>query len=247
MSILRTTLEQRELQSLLFARLGAAGIVGDSLDALEAQLAARVADPERLQVAVVIQRFDPVGFVTGTLRFVSALSREQRASWHRELTRTLFLVGSPARLRERFAFDHCLESQEMAWIGPKPARSLLPLVRLLKPLRTAEARPFRTTLVRGARPTAPRELCLASAGLRLEETLIHLNHLLAEAIIEGQLQAHETLLLRQVATIESVARGATVRVGRAGSAENGLTAYASLERAHPISEQPESGDPARPA
>ena len=211
MGVPRTVLDQAQLRSLLFARLDAAGIVGDSIEAVEAQLAQRVADPERLQVAVVIQRFEPLGFVTGTLRFVSALSSEQRAAWHRELTRTLFLVGSPARLCERFGFDHCSESREMAWIGPKTARSLLPLVRLLKPLRTAEERAWQTTLVCGARPTPARELRLADQGLRLEESLIHLNHLLAEAVIEGQLQPHETLLLRQVATIESVEAGAVVR------------------------------------
>jgi hypothetical protein len=245
MNVPRTVLDQAQLQSLLFARLDAAGIVGDSTEALEAQLARRVADPERLQVAVVIQRFDLLSFVAGTLRFVSALRSEQRAAWHRELTRTLFLVGSPARLRERFVFDHYSESQEMAWIGPKPARSLLALARLLKPLRTAEERAWQPTLVCGARPTPALELRLAGE-LRLEESLIHLNHLLAEAVIEGQLQPHETLILRQVATIESVEAGAMVRVGRAGPPEHRLTAYASLERAHHVRDQPASGDQARP-
>jgi hypothetical protein len=222
-------LNQRELERSLRARLAAGGIVAPSLPELEANVAERALDPQRLQAVVVIERFELRAFVRGSLRFAQALSHAQRTAWHREFTRTVFLLGSPNRLKDRFAFAHTAEGAGIGWVAPKPAQEQLNLTRLLKPLRTARpAHGWVDTLINGS-TAAARELQLVTHGLRLEELLVHLNHLLADSLIEGSLSAEETLRLQPVASIDTVRRGASLRITRAARGEPGLVAFAALE------------------
>ncbi|GGQ71672.1 DUF6182 family protein [Couchioplanes azureus] len=182
----------------------------------------------------VLRRFDVATFADSALRFAASLGEEERAGWLAALTRTAFLAGNPANLRERFRPGHVAADESVAWYGPAPSPRLTGLRRLLKTFPAGPLRvPARVTVRIPAHAQAGPHSCrllLATAGLTTAGYLIHLNHTLAEALLQGLLRPGSTLAIDHVPDLADadLRTAAMLRVHRDTTDPGRLRAYACL-------------------
>ncbi|GAA3311285.1 hypothetical protein GCM10020295_80560 [Streptomyces cinereospinus] len=201
---------------------------------------ADAADTEVLAVAVV-GRLDLPSWVRETCAFALTLAPEARDAWRSSFTRTVFLAGSPANLRERFTFEHVAGDGSVAWCGPAPGAATVTLRRLLKTFEAGHdltAKPAatvtvpRTVTASGAgwsRPAVHRDLYIATAGVTVAHALVHLHHLLAEAVLDGLIHPCDRLTLRFMPRLTGLAgRFAMLRVDTDVHRPDELQAYAGL-------------------
>ncbi|GAA1032774.1 hypothetical protein GCM10009557_32330 [Virgisporangium ochraceum] len=147
--------------------------------------AAERAAPDVAAIAV-LRRFDPEVFVRSAVAFAAGVHGTRRDAWFRAFTRTIFLSGNPANLRGRFTGDHLCDDGSMMWFAPVPPDASLGLRRLLKrfdgggePVVPATL----TTDLPGPASGTVHRLEIATAGLTVGDYLVHVNHVLAEAVL----------------------------------------------------------------
>jgi len=216
--------------------------------ALAAALTARIAGCKALagdadlrhdvQLALVVARLELPAIVRGTLRLAASLPDGVARAWAGNFTKCLVLAGEPRKIAPRFPVARTEGDGAVAWVGPGAARDLDPLRRLLRPLKTVGplALPdVRVTLdrahhgalaIEGRAPdrgaTAPPRaavVTMATAGLRLEEYLVSLEHTLAEASLLGRLDGVFAIDLRHEGVLDApppAAAYARVHKGRPG-------------------------------
>lgn len=189
-------------------------------------------------VVVLRDLFIPA-FVQHAWSFAAELDPWVAADWRAAFSRTVFLAGNPLSLRERFAFEYLAADGTAAWFGPCDADRCLPLRRLLKPLATTKpaaallpARPVTVALPGAPADTGSHaELYVATAGLTAAQMLIHLNHLIAEAALDGLLVPGDSVTLRQVPRLVGFrARPVALRVDLDPIDPARLQAFAALTR-----------------
>lgn len=164
--------------------------------------AAVLAEQDATAAVCVLSRVDLAAWTAGTCAFALALPSETTTRWRRSFTRTLYLTGSPARLADRFTFTHA--TGHCAWAPPAVPRAHLGLRRLLKALEVPGPLPPSAPVTvevpavagRTRRTPVHRELHIATAGVPLSEVLVHLGHLLAEAVLDELVLGRDTLTLR---------------------------------------------------
>ena len=217
----------------LAARLDLSSEAG--LLAARAQVAAAGAKPLTTAVCV-LRSFELAAWLGETYAFVRGVGAEAATAWRQDFTRTVFLAGDPARLRERFAFTHVAQDGASAWLGPAPAERSTTLRRLLKLFPgTVAPRPVPGTVVdlpadgADGRPPVRHELHLATAGLTISQTLVHLHHLLSDAVLDGFLGPGDRLVLRPVPRLVGV-QGPfeALRIDAAPDLPHRLHAHAAL-------------------
>ncbi|MFC6085242.1 DUF6182 family protein [Sphaerisporangium aureirubrum] len=160
-----------------------------------------------LSVIVVLSALDPAAFVTGALRFVTGLDRRQADTWMRTYTRTVFLAGNPANLRERFAFQHVSPDGRLAWTAPGDPAAHVGLRRLLRAFSgtTPPGLPGLVDLdVPGGPPTGTAHRLYVPATGSVDRYLVDVHHTLAEAVLRGILRPGDRLRLRHVTGIEEL-------------------------------------------
>lgn len=182
-------------------------------------------------VVSVVRHFDLVPWIRGTCAFAAGLPFSLVPAWRRSFTRTIFLAGNPDNLTDRFSFAHVSEDGGAAWTAPATEQSLGPLRRLLKlfsgPAELASQRPLPVE-VPGVpvRPPVRRELYVAVAGVPVAEVMVHLGHLLAEAVLDGLLSPGDPLTVRLVPRLSGITSPfAALRIGSEGDR---LRAFAGL-------------------
>ncbi|RBM14142.1 DUF6182 family protein [Streptomyces sp. PT12] len=236
------SLSQETLLSSALARVRAARPdLAERLDpasarsphAVRAALAATAgADPDEVLAVVVIGRLDLAAWARDTCAFALTLDAAARAAWRRSFTRTVFLAGSPPNLRERFAFAQVAADAAVAWAGPAPRAATATLRRLLKNFEAPHELPTRpsvTVTVPGRPPGRPahRVVRVATARVTVAEALVHVNHLLTEAVIDGLVGPGDRLSLRFVPRLTG-ARFLALRVDTDVHHPDRLQAYAGL-------------------
>ncbi|MFI1801255.1 DUF6182 family protein [Streptomyces sp. NPDC020379] len=204
---------------------------------------AEIADPDapgRSDAALavcVISRFDLPHWVRETCRFALSVPPERHEAWQHAFTRTVFLSGRPDNLRERFTFDHIAPDGSAAWLGPAPEASTAALRRLLKVFNGPRALgSWQPTTVEippadgpGGRPPVHRELYVATASVTVARLLVQLNHLLAEAVMDGLIAPGDRLTLRSVPRLAGLPGPfAALRVDTDSHRPDALQAYAAL-------------------
>jgi hypothetical protein len=215
------TFPQEVLRTVLTGRILAAG--------------ATPADAPDTTVFAVLPRLDPAAVAASAAAFTLGLDHGRAARWRRAFTRTVFLTGNPANLRHRFAFDHVSDCGRVAWIGPCPPAELTALRRLL-PLVAPAPLPdlpagIELTLPGGGPAPGPtprrRVLCVATAGTGVADYLVHLNHVVAEAVLDGHLRGGDRLTLTHAPRLT---RGSydVLRVHADTADDTRLRAYAGL-------------------
>ncbi|MGW2919466.1 DUF6182 family protein [Streptomyces angustmyceticus] len=191
----------------------------DGLTAARSDMTAE-GDPGTL-VTVVLRTFHLAQWVRDTCVFALGVGPQQAADWRTSFTRTAFLAGNPAQLRERFPFAHLADDDSAAWTTPGPVARTSSLRRLLKLFHAPAGLPARPdTLVeipgghrQSGRPRTRRDLYVATAECTISEALVHINHVLAEAVLDGLIASGDHLVVHQVPRIEGLpVRLASVRV-----------------------------------
>jgi hypothetical protein len=207
----------------------------DLADVSPARLRDEVTAPPDTDTAVVcvLRRLDLPTFIAGTCEFAATLPADRVADWRRAFTRTIFLAGNPDNLRDRFSFHHGDPGGAIAWTAPATLREHAPLRRLLRLFDGGGALPPAVTVrVPGpeVRP-AEHDLYLASTGVTVGECLVHLGHLLAEAVFDGLLAAGDRLVVRPVPCLIGVTGPyEALRVAEDPHDPDRLRAYAALVR-----------------
>jgi hypothetical protein len=194
----------------------------------------READEDSGLVAVsVLARFELASWLRGTAAFAMGLPAEQVPAWRRSFTKTIFLAGNPANLAGRFTFAHVHEDSSVAWTTPAAPAATDTLRRLLKMFEGAAALPTRDEfLVRlpghGTDP-ARRALYVTTAGMTVADSVVHLNHLLVESVLDGLLRPGDQLLVRQVPRLAGIGeRFDSLRIGPDPSGVDRLRAFGGL-------------------
>ncbi|MFI1889335.1 DUF6182 family protein [Streptomyces jumonjinensis] len=197
--------------------------------------ATSAAESREALAVVVVGRLDLPRWVRETCAFALALAPTARDGWRHSFTRTVYLAGNPRNLRERFAFDHIADDGSMAWAGPAPAATTATLRRLLKSFEAPHeltVQPPATVTVPGrprSRPPVHRDLCVAAVGMTVSGALVHVNHLLAEAVLDGLIGPGDRLTLRFTPRLSGVgARFVMLRVDTDAHRPDELQAYAGL-------------------
>lgn len=199
------------------------------LDSTQAQLN----ETSETVVCCVIRKLDLASFITGAYTFATGLDDDQRAAWHRSFTKTIFLAGNPENLTDRFAFDHVTDDHLTAWTAPSTADGLITLRRLLKAFDGPHELPADSPLCvpLPGTPRRTRDLYLATAGVTIAETVVHLNHLIAEAVLDGLLAPGDHLVVRQVPRLIGVTEPFdALRIAIDPTALTRLRAFAGLTK-----------------
>ncbi|UKY53221.1 DUF6182 family protein [Streptomyces inhibens] len=213
----------------------------EALRAFRAELTGDAPGDEAVAV-VVIGTLDLFQWVRETCVFASSLTPEDAQTWRRSLTRTVYLAGAPDRLQGRFAFDHVAPDGATAWLGPAPAAASTGLRRLLKSFdgrRVVAGLPATTVVIPpgpepGHRPPVHRAVHLATDGVTLTDALVHLNHLLAEAVMDRLIIPGDRLTVRCVPQLDdSAGTFAALRIDTATDAPDRLHAFAGLTQEIP--------------
>ncbi|MFE2757583.1 DUF6182 family protein [Actinosynnema sp. NPDC059335] len=152
-------------------------------------------------VLAVVRHFDLAAWVRGTVGFAARLSAVD--GWRKSFTKTVFLAGNPANLVDRFAFHHVDETGAVAWTAPAPAADRPALRRLLRAFVGERELSVGADVVidlPGGGPAAGvgRVLHIAAPGMTVAQALVHLNHLLVEAVLDGALAPGDRLTVRRV-------------------------------------------------
>ncbi|MEU6537139.1 DUF6182 family protein [Streptomyces sp. NPDC047000] len=185
----------------------------------------------------VLRSFDLATWAGATCDFVLGLGPVEAAAWQRAFTRTVFLAGNPDNLRDRFAFRHTAADGSAAWTAPGPdadTRTLRRLLKLFDAPAPLPGRPPVTIRVGGGPAPAGASgtrytLHLATAGATVSDTLVHLNHLLAEAVLDRTLVPGDRLTLSQAPRLTTLpAPPVALRVAEAQGRPGALSAYAAL-------------------
>ncbi|WP_433325309.1 DUF6182 family protein [Spirillospora sp. CA-294931] len=176
-----------------------------SQDVLRAHFEARVARagsrPAGDYGAVAVLRdFDPATFAGAAAGFARATAGDRRAAWYGAFTRTIFLAGDPANLAERFPRRHLSPGGSVAWYGPGPLADLRTLRRLLRPFRgpLGVPVPFAHEIDLPGGGHGRAVLSVLGAGMAVEDYLVDVNHLVAEAEFDGLLDGVGRLLVRHL-------------------------------------------------
>ncbi|QXJ22252.1 hypothetical protein AGRA3207_003226 [Actinomadura graeca] len=151
----------------------------------------------------VLRDFTPAGFAGSAVAFAGRLSPRERALWYGSFTRTVFLAGDPRNLAERFRPAHVSEDGAIAWYGPGPLAEHATLRRLLRPVRGTTDPGWAGALhvaLSEAQPTSGKvaRLRVAVRDMTLPDYLVHVNHTLAEAVLDGLLTAADVLEIEHV-------------------------------------------------
>ncbi|MGW4078684.1 DUF6182 family protein [Streptomyces sp. NEAU-174] len=193
-------------------------------------------------VVAVIRSLSLPRWVHETCRFVLSVPAGPARSWRRSFTRTLYLAGQPDNLKERFTFDHIAADGSAAWAGPTADETTSALRRLLKtfsgvrelsawaPVTVVVPAPAARRAPRhpGRRPVH-RDLYIATAAVTVSDVLVQVNHLLAEAVLDGLIRPGDRLSLRSVPRLSgSAARFAALRVDTDTQYRHELRAYVGL-------------------
>lgn len=207
----------------------------------------------------VVGRFSLADWVRETCRFALAVPPERAEPWRRAFTRTVYLAGRPEALAERFAFTHLAPDGSAAWSGPGPEAETAALRRLLKAFdcrAEVGARPPVTVRVPGPAPADPaapargsrgplperaggrapghRDLWIATAGVTVTRALVHLNHLLAEAVLDRLVVPGDRVTLRCVPRLTGLTASiAVLRVDADLHRPTELQAFAALTERQP--------------
>ena len=196
-------------------------------------------------VAVVLRSFDLPAWVAATCDFAAGVTADAARDWRHALTRTIFLSGNPENLRERFAFDHVSQDGSVAWLGPATARATEPLRRLLRLFDGPTALPpcpvVDVPISSGHpgrraehQPPVRRDLYVATAQTTVATTLVALNHLLAEAVLDGLITPGDRLTVRLVPRLVGAPGPfAALRVEPEPGHADRLMASAGLSEAQP--------------
>lgn len=184
---------------------------------------------------VVLRDFAPSAFADSCLRFACSLGQTEREQWQRHFTRTIFLAGNPRNLKRRFAFDWVANDGSIGWISPAPPdatmglRRLLCLFRISNPL--ADISDFDLSIPGPKSAAAARTIYVAIGGIEAAEYLVHLNHILAEGVLAGDIGPGDRLRIRHVPTLSGhEADFVSLRVHVARLDPRRLRAYAGLTK-----------------
>lgn len=191
------------------------GVAGDAPGVPTAGGSDELAD---VQAVVVLRSLDLASWLRGTCEFGLGLPPTSAAAWRRSFTRTVFLAGNPENLGARFVFDHVASDSSAAWIAPGPASETLALRRLLTVFHgTADLPRLPSGPVVLSAPTTgtgsvpaplwpavPHIAHVATAGSSLVDCLVDLNHLLAEAVLDGRVRPGDSLELRRAPVLSGV-------------------------------------------
>ncbi|MCX5150877.1 DUF6182 family protein [Streptomyces sp. NBC_00320] len=221
------------------------------LDTLTGLLAAKelalttLDHPQDVVVAVVLSGLDLAAWAAATCAFALGLDAAQADAWRRSLTRTFFLAGHPANLQDRFAFGHV--AGDCAWTTPAPSQDTSGLRRLLKTfeapreLSVGPPMTFEVPQAGEARPAGghgraagDREIHVAAAGVTVARGMVHVGHLLVEAVFDGHIRAGDRLTLRPLPHVFGRREDfQALRVDTDSAHPDRLRAYAALTRPDP--------------
>jgi hypothetical protein len=208
----------------------------DGLSAAQEEIS-RAAQDARVLAICVLRGFDLPTWVRATCAFAGRIDRAAAADWRRDFTRTVFLAGNPDNLRDRFVFGHLADDGSAAWQDPAPLENSATLRRLLKLFDGSAELPTRPPAVvrvladqdpQGRVPVR-RELYVATAGVTIADCLVHLNHLLVEAVLDDVVGPGDQLIIRQAPWLPGLAGPfAALRIANAPGRPDQLRAYAAL-------------------
>ncbi|WP_329178932.1 DUF6182 family protein [Streptomyces sp. NBC_01477] len=200
------------------------------------------AQDAKVSAICVLRGFDLPTWVRATCAFAGRVDPAAAVAWRQDFTRTVFLAGNPDNLRDRFTFGHVADDGSAAWQDPAPVGDSSTLRRLLKLFDGSAELPTRPPAVvrvladRDPAGRAPvrRELYVATAGVTVADCLVHLNHLLVEAVLDGVVGPGDQLTVRQAPRLSGLAGPfAALRIANTPSRPDQLRAYAALtEEAH---------------
>ncbi|MCR8574762.1 DUF6182 family protein [Streptomyces sp. Isolate_219] len=210
------------------------------LAAARQEIARAAAHPQVLTVCV-LRSLDLPGWIRATCAFAHRIAPPAAAAWRRDFTRTVFLAGNSDNLGERFTFSHVADDGAAAWFGPARADDSTALRRLLKLFTAPAGLPAAPPTVvelpsdadadagSGERAPAHHALHVATAGITLGDSLVHLNHLLSEAVLDGTLSPGDRLTVRQVPRLVGLEGPFTaLRIDASAQHPDRLQAYAAL-------------------
>lgn len=174
---------------------------------LQRELDARIGRHEGAGDTVVLAVLRSVHVATyaeGALAFAVGLAPERAAAWVASSTRTVLLAGNPRNLGGRHPPDHVTADGSVAWYGPGPAAAYKGLRRLLRALEAPATVPGLRAPIAIRVPGPAQHRCgrrrrlhLDIDGISLQEHLVHLNHALCEAALDGRLRPGDTVHLTQ--------------------------------------------------
>ncbi|TMR01576.1 hypothetical protein ETD83_14470 [Actinomadura soli] len=179
----------------------------------------------------VLRDFTPAAFAASAVAFAAEAAPQARAQWYAAFTRTIFLAGDPRNLSSRFRPDHLSEDGSIAWYGPGPLEHHKPLRRMLRPLQgTVDLAGLGSQHVPlTARDGAIAHLRIAVQGLTLQGYLVHVSHLLTEAVLDGLLTTVGALEIEHVPKLpDDLGPYHALRVSADPQTPDRLRAYAAL-------------------
>ncbi|WP_330272830.1 DUF6182 family protein [Lentzea sp. NBC_00516] len=196
------------------------------------ELSAATQDTSDVAAIAVLREFDPATFARSVVEFASGVNGEPRGAWFGAFTRTLFLAGNPANLVDRFPCDHLAEDGSIAWFGPAPAARTTGLRRLLKKFdgaRELALPPVVPIDLPGTGAGTEHRLQVATAGVTMADYLVHVNHVLAEAVLTRVIRPGDRLTLSHVPRLgTATAPYSVLRVHLDTADRTRLRAYAHL-------------------
>jgi hypothetical protein len=159
-----------------------------------------------VRAIAVVRSFDAAEFIRASVQFARGLPVDLGREWVASFTRTVFLAGDPGNLRDRFPGGRLAPDGSSLWFSPSGIDDQQGLSRLLRPFRGPLGVPaadgVRVVLDQESSSTA--RLCVATDGLGVEDYLIHVNHVLAEACLQGLLDGVSAIELTHVRAIEVI-------------------------------------------
>jgi hypothetical protein len=186
--------------------------------------------PRGLGVAVVVADLDVAAFIRGAAQFAVGIPAELREGWYRTFTRTVFLAGRPAAVAPRHPHRLVTPDGNLAWYGPASRGAMLPLSRLLRSFqgpRPVEVPAGLTVTVPGRPSGRTAEVAVAVGDVSTAAYLVHVHHLVSEAVLRGLVLPGDTLRIAHRHFLDPAEFRDALDPARAGSVQTRIAGCGS--------------------
>lgn len=157
--------------------------------------------PNNYYAITIIQDFNLDSYIKAIFAWYTRLDADDKQFWYRSFTKNIFLFGNIEKIKNRFNELITYADERVCFVDLKNHKRKQELSRLLPKVETFQEYQAHDVVCDAHTDQPKATLYIATEGLKLEEYLIHITHILVESLLLNHINNHTCLTVHHVAKI----------------------------------------------